>query len=99
MYRIYKNIHSFAGGFKILIKSDIFKMNFMAHFLDDQGGITCMMDFVDGHIPYEFQRNLIIKTQVLERKLTFCQFSGLSVPLLLSDVMHNHPFQTHPVFC
>ena len=34
MYRIYKNIlHSFPGDFKILVKSDIIKKNFMAHFL------------------------------------------------------------------
>ena len=33
MYRIYKNIlHSFPGDFKILVQSDIFKNNFMAHF-------------------------------------------------------------------
>ena len=46
MYRIYKNIlHSFQGDFKILVKSDIFWKNFMAHswsFQDDLGGITCM---------------------------------------------------------
>ena len=38
MYRLYKNIlHSFAGGFKILVKSDIFQKNFMAHFLESPG--------------------------------------------------------------
>ena len=38
MYRIYKNIlHSFLGDFKILVKSDIFYKNFMAHFLEFPG--------------------------------------------------------------
>ena len=38
MYRIYKNIlNSFPGIFKILIKSDIFQKNFMAHFLESPG--------------------------------------------------------------
>ena len=35
MNMVYKNIlHSFPGGFKILVKSDIFLKNFMAHFLE-----------------------------------------------------------------
>ena len=38
MYTIYKNIlHSFQGDFKILVKGDIFKKNFMAHFLESPG--------------------------------------------------------------
>ena len=38
MYRIYKNIlHSFPGGFKILVKNDTFLKNFMAHFLESPG--------------------------------------------------------------
>ena len=38
MYRIYKNIlHSFQGDFKILVKSDIFYKNFIAHFLESSG--------------------------------------------------------------
>ena len=38
MYRMYKNIlHSFQGDFKILVKSDIFWKNFMAHFLESPG--------------------------------------------------------------
>ena len=38
MYRIYRNIlHSFQGDFKILVKSDTFQKNFMAHFLESPG--------------------------------------------------------------
>ena len=38
MYRTYKNIlHSFQGDFKILVKSDKFYENFMAHFLESPG--------------------------------------------------------------
>ena len=38
MYRIYKNIpQSFQKDFKILVKSDIFYKNFMAHFLESPG--------------------------------------------------------------
>ena len=38
MYRIYKNIlHSFQADFKILVKSDIFQKNYMAHFLESPG--------------------------------------------------------------
>ena len=46
MYRIYRNIlHSFPGGFKILVKSDIFRRILWLiswSLQDDQGGITCM---------------------------------------------------------
>ena len=38
MYRIHKHIlRSFQGDFKILVKSDIFYKNFMAHFLESPG--------------------------------------------------------------
>ena len=38
MYGIFKNIlHLFQGDFKILVKSDIFEKNFMAHFLESPG--------------------------------------------------------------
>ena len=38
MYRIYKNfLHSFQGDFKILVKSNIFNKNLVAHFLESPG--------------------------------------------------------------
>ena len=45
MYRIYKNIlHSFPGGFKILVKSDLYFRRILWliswSLQDDQGGIT-----------------------------------------------------------
>ena len=48
MYRIYKNIlHSFPGGFKILVNSDTFRRILWLiswNLQDDQGGITCMIN-------------------------------------------------------